>query len=341
MSHAHDFPVSYKTASKQTGTIIDASNSRGQASYSKPAIRLVKRRELVGHFGKVYAAHWAGDSIHLVSAAQDGKMIVWNAMNTYKVQNIHLKSHWVMTCAFEQSRNVTVASGGLDNTCTVFPVGENAGGRGGSGKELLGHEGYISCCRFSTEKNILTSSGDSTARYWDTEKGKQIQSFTGHSADVMCLSQDPTNQSIFVTSSCDTTAKVWDLRNGDKCVQNFVGHLSDVNSVSYFPDGNAVVTGSDDTTCRIFDLRCSGEVNSLASDKVVCGVTSVDFSKSGHYVFGGYEDGMCRVWDVLKGRTGPIMTLSGHESRVMHVCVNPRGDAVSTASWDSNVRIWA
>ena len=129
--------------------------------------------------------------------------------------------------------------------------------------------------------------------------------------------------------------------NGDKCVQNFVGHLSDVNSVSYFPDGNAVVTGSDDTTCRIFDLRCSGEVNSLASDKVVCGVTSVDFSKSGHYVFGGYEDGMCRVWDVLKGRTGPIMTLSGHEGRVMHVCVNPRGDAVSTASWDSNVRIWA
>ena len=63
----------------------------------------MKRRELVGHFGKVYTAHWAGDSIHLVSAAQDGKMIVWNAMNTFKVQNIHLKSHWVMTCAFEKN----------------------------------------------------------------------------------------------------------------------------------------------------------------------------------------------------------------------------------------------
>jgi guanine nucleotide-binding protein G(I)/G(S)/G(T) subunit beta-1 len=52
---------------------------------------------------------------------------------------------------------------------------------------------------------------------------------------------------------------------------------------------------------RIFDFRCSGEVNSLGNDKVVCGVTSVQFSKSGHFLFGGYEDGICRVWDVTKG----------------------------------------
>ena len=293
----------------------------------------------MGHFGKVYAAHWAGDSIHLVTASQDGKMIVWNAFNTFKVQNIHLKSHWVMTCAFEQSRNMTVASGGLDNTCTVYQVGDSAG-RGG-GKELIGHEGYISSIRFLNESNVLTASGDSTASYWDIEKGKQIQNFTGHSADVLCLALDPTSPSLFVTSSCDSTAKIWDLRVGVRCMQNFVGHLSDVNSVSFFPYGNAVVTGSDDTTCRVFDIRCSGEVSNLGSDKVVCGVTSVDFSKSGRYIFGGYEDGICRVWDVLKGKSGPIASLAGHESRVSNVCVNPRGDAVSTASWDGSVRIWA
>ena len=331
--------VHTNTAQKQNGTIYDAYMSRGQASSCKPGIRLMKRRELVGHFGKVYTAHWAGDSIHLVSAAQDGKMIVWNAMNTFKVQNIHLKSHWVMTCAFEQTRNMTVASGGLDNTCTVYQVGDTAG-RGG-GKELIGHQGYISCIRFLNEKNILTSSGDSNVAYWDIERGKQIQNFTAHSADVLCLSVDPINPSIFATSSCDTTAKLWDLRIGDKYIQNFVGHLSDVNSVSYFPDGNAIVTGSDDTTCRMFDIRCSGEVNCMGSDKVVCGVTSVDFSRSGHYIFGGYEDGICRVWDVLKGKTAPILTLTGHESRIMNVCVNPRGDAVSTASWDTSIRIWA
>ena len=32
-----------------------------QSLSSSGLLRLAKRRELVGHFGKVYAAHWAGD----------------------------------------------------------------------------------------------------------------------------------------------------------------------------------------------------------------------------------------------------------------------------------------
>lgn len=36
------------------------------------------RRNLKGHFGKVYAVQWsASDVHHLVSASQDGKLLVW------------------------------------------------------------------------------------------------------------------------------------------------------------------------------------------------------------------------------------------------------------------------
>lgn len=35
-----------------------------------------QRRILKGHFGKIYAMHWSDDSRHLVSASQDGKLIV-------------------------------------------------------------------------------------------------------------------------------------------------------------------------------------------------------------------------------------------------------------------------
>ena len=38
------------------------------------------RRLLKGHFGKVYAMHWAGSNKELVSASQDGKLIVWDAV---------------------------------------------------------------------------------------------------------------------------------------------------------------------------------------------------------------------------------------------------------------------
>ena len=72
------------------------------------------RRTLEGHFGKVYAMHWAGDSTHLVSASQDDKLIVWNAVTNFQVHSIPLRSSWVMTCAFEAGSEL-VACGGLDN----------------------------------------------------------------------------------------------------------------------------------------------------------------------------------------------------------------------------------
>ncbi len=40
---------------------------------------------------------------------------------------------------------------------------------------------------------------------------------------------------------------VWDMRTGDY-VQTFEGHDSDINSVRFYPSGDAVATGSDDAT---------------------------------------------------------------------------------------------
>ena len=49
---------------------------------------------------------------------------------------------------------------------------------------------------------------------------------------------------------------IWDMRTG-QCVQVFEGHESDVNSVRYYPSGDALGTGSDDSTVSFsnrFDL---------------------------------------------------------------------------------------
>lgn len=57
-------------------------------------------------------------SSNLVSASQDGKLIVWDGYTTNKVHAIPLRSSWVMTCAYAPSGNY-VACGGLDNICSV------------------------------------------------------------------------------------------------------------------------------------------------------------------------------------------------------------------------------
>jgi len=52
-------------------------------------------------------------------------------------------------------------------------------------RELSAHTGYLSCCRFLSDRQILTSSGDMTCLLWDIEAGMKTTEFTDHTGDVM------------------------------------------------------------------------------------------------------------------------------------------------------------
>ena len=47
--------------------------------------------------------------------------------------------------------------------------------------------------------------------------------------------------------------RVWDLRT-KKEVRKFAGHVGNVLCVAFVPDGNAVVSGGDDGTVRVWAL---------------------------------------------------------------------------------------
>ncbi len=169
------------------------------------------RRQLKGHLAKIYAMHWSEESMNLVSASQDGKLLVWDAKTTNKLHAIPLRSSWVMTCAYSPSGNL-VACGGLDNICSVYNL-RNKETPIKVQRELNSHTGYLSCCRFINDQEIITSSGDMTCILWDIENVTKVQEFTDHNGDVMSISINPANRAnVFVSGACDATAKLWDRR---------------------------------------------------------------------------------------------------------------------------------
>ena len=93
--------------------------------------------------------------------------------------------------------------------------------------------------------------------------------------------------------------QLWDIREG-VCKQTFPGHESDINAVTFFPNGCAFATGSDDATCRLFDIRADQELAMYSHDNIICGITSVAFSKSGRLLLAGYDDFNCNVWDSIR-----------------------------------------
>ncbi|KAG2226581.1 hypothetical protein INT45_005067 [Circinella minor] len=300
---------------------------------SLPRLTMKVRRTLKGHLAKIYAMNWAADKRHLVSASQDGKLLVWDAYTTNKVYAIPLRSSWVMTCAYAPSGKY-VASGGLDNICSIYNLQSNNGPKQPA-RELSAHTGYLSCCRFINDNRILTSSGDTTCILWDVDAGQKLEEFADHTGDVMSLSVSP-NPNVFCSGACDAVAKIWDIRSG-KCVQSFSGHESDINAVQFFPDGNAIGTGSDDASCRLFDLRADRELNIFTHEQIFCGITSIAFSISGRLLFGGYDDYNCYVWDTLRGDRVGI--LNGHENRVSCLGVSSDGKALCTGSWDHLLKV--
>lgn len=118
---------------------------------------------------------------------------------TFQIHAIPLRSSWVMTCAYAPSGNY-VACGGLDNICSIYSLKTREGNVRVT-RELPGHTGkhvtlvfycgsvictslmlgkcigcskcielvvlsvspgYLSCCRFLDDSQIVTSSGDTT-----------------------------------------------------------------------------------------------------------------------------------------------------------------------------------
>lgn len=105
--------------------------------------------------------------------------------------------------------------------CSVHDISDASNTSDEPVVELVGHAGYLTCCRFLPNGQIMTSSGDLSCALWDYSKNQLIRKFEGHTGDVMFLAMSEDNRTM-VTGACDAKAKLWDVASG-KCVQTFSG----------------------------------------------------------------------------------------------------------------------
>jgi WD40 repeat protein len=76
-----------------------------------------------------------------------------------------------------------------------------------------------------------------------------------------------------------------------------VGHIDGVNSVSFSPEGNRIVSGSEDKTLRLWNVKTGGAIGEPLIGHTG-GIWSAAFSPGGTSIVSGSWDSTVRVWNV-------------------------------------------
>ena len=107
------------------------------------------------------------------------------------------------------------------------------------------------------------------------------------------------NQSPFDRNSWIRARRLGGYSNFSPLLMNLLGHSGSVRSVSFSPDGSRIVSGSGDSTVRVWDAVTEKVINTLTGHSDF--VMSVSFSPDGSRIVSGSWDNTVRVWDALLG----------------------------------------
>jgi WD40 repeat protein len=101
-------------------------------------------------------------------------------------------------------------------------------------------------------RRVLTASADHTARRWETDSGKPLAIFQGHTDGVTSAAFSPDGRRV-LTASEDDTACLWETDSGT-LLSVFQGHTSEVWSAIFSPSGRYALTASSDGSARLWPL---------------------------------------------------------------------------------------
>ncbi|OPC81352.1 hypothetical protein B4N89_10700 [Embleya scabrispora] len=116
----------------------------------------------------------------------------------------------------------------------------------------------------------------------------------------------------------------------------------DVNSVVFTPDGATLITGGDDRTIRLWDVRSPHRATVLAElPGQPEDVESLTVDAGGRLLVSANYDGTVRLWDVSDPRAPVLIThFAAHDEAVFRAVPGPDARLLVTAGAGGVVRLW-
>ncbi|XP_023023169.2 WD repeat-containing protein 47 isoform X3 [Leptinotarsa decemlineata] len=244
-----------------------------------------------------------------------------------------------------------MATGSNDKTVKLMRFNTDTSNLEGEEIELTMHDGTIRDICFledtSNKSSLLISGGAGDCKIYVTDcaTGTPFQALSGHTGHILSLYT--WGGAMFVSGSHDKTVRFWDLRTRG-CV-NMVTPItvpgtrqgSPVASLCVDPSGRLLVSGHEDSSCVLYDIRGGRNVQCFkphSSD-----VRSIRFSPSAYYLLSAGYDNKLVLTDLQGDLTLPLpsVVVAQHQDKCISGRWHPSEFSFLSTSADKTATLWA
>ncbi|CCW65959.1 unnamed protein product [Phytomonas sp. Hart1] len=216
------------------------------------------------------------------------------------------------------------------------------------------HSRRVGSLSWTTDGKVLVSgSKDATISLQDLrDPSDTIHILRAHTQEICGLRCSPHRGSVyFASGSNDNQLLVWDrrqLRSGGSgtitsdaqpvfCLNQ---HRAAVKAIAWHPIQSSLLAsggGTEDKTLRFWNTLTGECVRHFNTQSQVCGVL---WNHAGTELVSshGFSKNQLSIWKYPSLRR--VADLTGHTSRVLHLCLSPDGETVASAAGDETIRFW-
>ena len=200
------------------------------------------------------------------------------------------------------------------------------------------------------DKYIVSGSADQTLRVWDITTGKCLSKFNNdHQVNHLAIS--PNNMFIAIPGRVKMNllalvAYTYSLKLIDRKTSqvlkefgNIVNkHTAHISAITFTPDNRYLISGSWDSTIRIWDIDSTNCVKALECSS---GIDSLTIDRKGLKLLSGHQDGTVMLWDLATSNCISSFKDKGSMKwdSIQSVAISSDGKYIVSGS-QTSLRLW-
>jgi WD40 repeat protein len=319
--------------------IIDAASGRELKTLIGQKVQAnQKPNPSLGHSNDVLSVRFSPDGKQLLSGSLDETARLWDLATGQVLQTLQGHSWWVWAAEFSPDGN-RIVTAGQDGKAVVWQKAAVPKPQGlyTHFTEFTGHNGAIYTARFSPKGDRVATGGyDKLVMVWNPDEVRPI----------------------------DIKAQLDNNPQPPPKALRFAGHDGPVRCVAFSPNGQLVLSGSEDNSLRVWDMTGGKDVKTLRTGEFVddqtrapqlteddavktlrghgYAVRSCAFSPDGRFILASDDKRVC-LWDVAGYEESRVLhstVFVGHDDAVLSARYSPDGQRVILASRDRTATLW-